>query len=189
MAQKESRWKKPLMIAFLIMVVLGFSVPLFQLGGNVDQSAQQVQPRLCQSDADCYLTCENTPVTVLCLQNLCIQNACTEFNLFSYVQQQQEIALNVIINDAPLVLQNRNDQDQFVRFNDGLVKLYAQGLPLFAIMEKAGITLTQQCLTVQGTQYCTGVDSKLEIMVNGQNTYLFGQYVPKNGDEIRIVYS
>lgn len=189
MVQKEPRWKKPLMIAFLIMVVLGFSVPLFNLGGNVDPSQQQAQPRLCQSDTECYLTCDNTPKEVLCLQNLCVQNSCTEFNLFPYVQQQQEIALSVIINDVPIALQNRNAQDLFVRFNEGLVELHGQGLSLSAIVEKAGIILQDQCLTVQGTQYCTDTDSKLEIMVNGQNTYLFGQYVPKEGDEIRVIYS
>ena len=189
LSQKESRWKKPLMIAFLVMIVLGFSVPLFQLGGNTDQTPQQVQPRLCQNDAECYLTCDDKPVEVLCQQNLCVQNSCTEFNLFPYLQQPQEIALSVMVNDVPLSLQNSNPKDLFVRFNDNIVQLHAQRVSLSSILEKAGIILQNQCLTMQGTTYCADTKSTLNITANGENTYQFGQYVPKEGDEIKIVYS
>lgn len=177
------------MIAFLVMIVLGFSVPLFNLGGNADQQAQQVQPRLCQHDAECYLMCDNKPVEVLCQQNLCVQNACDEFNLFSYQPQPEEIAVSVIINDAQIPLQNRQAQDLFVRFDENIVKLHARGLSLAAILEKAGIVLQDQCLTVTGTKYCPENEKKLNITVNGENTYLYGQYVPKPNDEIGIVYS
>lgn len=177
------------MIAFLVMIVLGFSVPLFNLGGNTDQSTQQIQPRLCQHDAECYLTCGDAPVEVLCQQNLCVQNSCTEFNPFPYRQQAEEIALSVIINGAPLSLQNRHAQDLFVRFEGGMAKLYAQGLSLADLVEKAGIIFAEQCLTIEGTKYCTDADSTLEVLVNGEKTYLFGRYVPKEGNEIKIVYS
>lgn len=177
------------MIAFLVMIVLGFSVPLFNLGGNTDQSPPKVQPRLCQNDAECYLTCNNKPVEVLCQQNLCMQNACDEFNLYPYRQQVEEIALGVIINDVPIILQNRNAQDLFVRFDGKVAQLHAQGLSLAAILEKAGIIFVEQCLTVEGTKYCPDADSTLEVLVNGEKTYLFGKYVPKEGDEIKIQYS
>lgn len=177
------------MIAFLLMVVLGFSVPLFQLGGNTDQTPQQVQPRLCQNDAECYLTCNDKPLEVLCQQNLCVQNSCTEFNLFPYQQQPQEIALSVTINGVPISLQNSNPQDFFVRFNDDIVQLHAPRVSLSTILEKAGIILLDQCLMVTGKQYCTDSDSTLNITANGENTYQFEQYIPQEGDEIRIVYS
>lgn len=177
------------MIAFLVMIVLGFSVPLFNLGGNTDQSPQNVQPRLCQNDAECYLTCNNKPVEVLCQQNLCVQNSCTEFNLFPYLQQQQEIALSLTINNAPISLQNSKAQDLFVRFNEGVVELHAQRISLSSILEKAGIILQDQCITRDGTSYCQEKSKALNITVNGENTYLYGQYVPKQNDEIKIVYS
>lgn len=179
------------MIAFLVMIVLGFSVPLFNLGGNTDTNpaAPPAQPRLCQYDAECYLMCNNKPVEVLCQQNLCVQNSCDEFNLFPYQQQAEEIALSVTIDGAPLSLHNRNTQDLFVRFDGGVTELHASGLSLTAILEKAGIIFTEQCLTAEGTRYCADTDSTLEVLVNGEKTYLFERYVPKEGDEIGIEYS
>lgn len=177
------------MLAFLIMIVLGFSVPLFNLGGNTDQTRQPTQPRLCQNDAECYLMCDNKPLEVLCQQNLCVQNACEEFNLFTYVQLPEEIALSITINDAPFMLKNRDEQDLFVRFEGQVAQLYARGLSLGTILEKAGILFAEQCLTVDGTTYCADADSTLEVLVNGEKTYLFEKYVPKEGEEIKIEYS
>lgn len=177
------------MLAFLVMIVLGFSVPLFNLGGNTDPAVQPAPPRLCQYDAECYLTCNDKPVEILCQQNLCVQNSCEEFNPFPYVQQPEEIALTVVIKDTPMTLKNRNAQDLFVRFDRGMAELHALGLSLAAILEKAGIIFTEQCLTAEGTRYCIESDSTLDVLVNGEKTYLFERYVPREGDEISIRYS
>ena len=186
MAQ-ENRWKKPLMIAFLIMVVLGFSVPLFNLGGNGNTPPQNSPPRLCQSDADCYLTCGQIALTILCSQNLCVQNSCDELGLFPYLQPSKYLALEVVINGTGIPLENKNAADLFVRFSNGIVEGHG-ALPLSAIVEKAGVLLQDQCITISGKQYCSSADAKLNITVNGQNTYLFGQYVPQESDEIMIAY-
>lgn len=178
------------MLAFLVMIVLGFSVPLFNLGGNADQeAAPPAQPRLCQNDAECYLMCDNKPVEILCQQNLCVQNACGEFNLYPYAQPPEEIALSITINDAPVMLKNRKEQDLFVRFDGKVAQLHTPGLSLATILEKAGIIFAEQCLTVDGTKYCADADSELEVLVNGEKTYLFERYVPKEGEEINIEYS
>lgn len=174
------------MIAFLIMVVLGFSVPLFNLGS--DSQPVQVQPRLCQSDADCYLTCGQIVLTILCSQNLCMQNSCNELGLFPYVQQPTSFALEVLINGQEIPLENKNANDVFARFSGDMVEAHA-ALPLSAIVEKAGMVMQNQCIIASGTQYCNGVNAMLNVTVNGQNTYLFGQYMPKEGDEIIITYS
>ena len=72
MGKKDKKlFSKILLILFLLMIVLGFTLPGFL---EFDEETQYIEPRICQNDADCYLMCEDIPVEVLCSQNLCQKN-------------------------------------------------------------------------------------------------------------------
>ncbi len=172
------------MLAFLVMLVIGFTVPLFQLDNQNPASTNTAEPRLCQSDADCYLLCEQQPVAVLCSENLCIRNGCEEYSLYPYSENPITFQLKVLLRGEERELQKVQQGDLFVEFGDAAGKdgLAAGGggevpdaggaesaggtggskvrmfsrLPLGRLLEKAGIRLAGQCLFLQGISYCTG---------------------------------
>ncbi len=187
MIKKEKMFSKVVMLVFLILVVIGFSVPLFNLGGNQAQTPENSEPRLCQSDADCYLMCDDKPVEVLCLQNLCQQNSCVEFNPFPYQSDPVTFSLNVLVDTRELALAS-NPSDLFVQFVSGDVQIFNSRLPLAAVLEKGGVQYTGQCLGINGTQYCTDAQNRVELWVNGNQSFSSGSYIPKQGDRIELKY-
>jgi hypothetical protein len=53
------------------------------------------------------------------------------------------------------------------------------------VLEKVNIIFDTQCLTFDLKQYCS---SDLHMTVNGENSTAFGNYIPKEGDVIKIEY-
>ena len=86
MKQKsKSLIRKTIVIVFMALIVLGFTVPGF-LHSNDENNNYAVEPRLCKTDAECYLTCDDLPVKVLCAENICQQNSCEEYAIFEFTE-------------------------------------------------------------------------------------------------------
>ena len=179
----QTGWAKAFMIFFLVMLVLGFSVPLINLGNEVPPAAE---PRLCQTDSDCYLMCD-TPVSVLCSQNLCQQNACDELQLYPF-GESRVFQLRLFVEQKRIQLSN-SDKDVFVTFSDEEVRTFTSGLTLGQILEKAAIRFTPNCFRVNGQDYCQSDTANVTMMVNGNSSYQYNDYVPENGDLIELRYS
>ncbi len=189
MKKRNESLRKAGMLIFLVLIVIGFSVPLFL--SPLDQStAPIIEPRVCQDDADCYLTCDSGVVASLCFQNLCMQNACDESSPFPYQQEPSIITLSVMINGQklPLAVQS-SSQDIFVQFEGDAVKLYSDRLSLSQILEKAGIIARYPCLISSGISYCVDNTHKLQFHINGVESFQYENYLPDTGDAIRIEYS
>lgn len=179
MAKTEKLLSKVIMIAFLAMLVLGFVVPAIL---NNSSSGSGVEPRMCTTDADCYLLCEDKPVNVLCLQNLCLVNSCEEKSYYEYSQDPVLFTINI----ENVTLEERgNDRNVFVKLEGNKVQSFASKLPLYYTLEKANIILDTQCLTFDKKQYCS---SDLQMKVNGNESTAFGNYIPQEGDVIEITY-
>lgn len=182
--------RKIVIITFLVMVVIGFTVP-----GILDfgDEQQYVPPRMCQNDADCYLECDGQPVAALCSQNLCAQNSCKEQAFYPYNTTPLLFTLGVKINDKTLNLANRsNANDFFVKFSgmpgEEQVSVYASNLALKEVLEKARVQMSGLCV-ITNQSYCTNEKEQLQMFVNGNASYSFGEYVPQEGDKVEVLYS
>ena len=139
MAEKGKLGYQIFMIAFLLMIVIGFTLPGI-LDGNTNTPIS-LEPRVCQHDADCYLTCDDTPLAVLCAQNLCQQNSCEELSLYPFQQQPIHFTLDITLLGEKLSLANRtNSNNFFATFSGSTVQSFSS-LPLGAIVEKANLAL------------------------------------------------
>lgn len=197
----NQRLNQILMIIFLLLIVIGFTVPAFLYN---DEETVQAQPRVCQSDSDCYLLCNEKPVMILCSQNLCQQNACEEKNnyekeRFAFNTTPHLINLELDLNKTKIELTNLTlPGNLFVRPKNGLLEgkleLYNQYLSLNQILEKFQTKLEGQCLKISSPQspqqYCSNpLENKtLKVFVNGEQNYAYGNYIPEEGDKIEIVY-
>jgi len=161
------------------MLVLGFVVPGI-LNNSSDSAA--IDPRMCNTDADCYLFCDDQPVNVLCLQNLCLVNSCEEKSYYGY--DQNPVSFTVSIENVTLDKRS-NEMDIFIKFDGNKVQSFNSKLPLYYILEKTNIILDTQCLTFDKRQYCS---SDLQMKVNGNESTAFGNYVPQEGDVIELSY-
>ena len=158
--KREKLFSKILLLFLTVMIVLGFTIP-----GFIDDGPQQfVEPRVCQVD--------EVPVAVLCSQNLCLQNSCGEGNYYPYSNEGITFELIVEEDGEELELIS-NEKDIFVKFNGDQVNLFSPGLSLGHVLEKLGMK----------------IDSSLgDVFVNDEQNYGYSQYVPEEGDRVRIVY-
>jgi hypothetical protein len=189
--KKNQRAKQIGMIVFLVLIALGFMVP-----GFIDPTDEESisEPRLCQNDAECYLLCDEVPIASLCSQNMCMQNSCEEKALYEYdLENPLDFFLSIEVNNKAISFLNRtNNNDIFVTFNnnkDGSeVKLFSSGLALRHILDKAGFYINEQCLQVDSINYCNDEDNELKIIVNGETSGAFENFIPKAGDKVKIEY-
>ena len=170
---------KVVIIVFLVMLILGFVVPGIL---NRPSDSSVTEQRMCNTDADCYLFCEDQPVNILCLQNLCLVNSCEEKNYYNYNQNPISFTVNI----QNITLEERSSKtDIFVKLTGNKVQAFTSKLPLYYALEKAAIILDTQCLTFDKRQYCS---SDLHMTVNGNQSTAFGNYIPQEGDIIQIEY-
>lgn len=184
--KKKNLFGKIIIVLFLVMIVLGFTIP-----GFIDDEPSQGQtaPRLCQTDADCYLTCDGVPTKVLCSQNICQQNSCDEFNYYQFNDEPLTFNLLIEIDGQMQELASRADsKDFFVKSDQNAVQLFSKGLSLGHVLEKVNIALTPDCIALESVQYCRDEEKSLSLLVNGEKSYGFSDFVPEEGDEVRIVY-
>ena len=167
--KKDKLFSKILLLFLTVMIVLGFTIPAF-----MDQGQDTfVEPKICLTDTDCYLMCGEDgyePVTVLCSQNLCQQNSCEENNYYPFKSEAISFSL-VVEKDGVSVDLVGSDKDIFVKFNGNIVSFYSSGLSLGHALEKANLE----------TDFS-------EIYVNGEENYAFSEFVPEEGDKVKIVY-
>src|SRR3989344_4739198 len=180
MPKDKKLFSKIFIIFILLLMVVGFSVPLFNLGGNGSTDpTKKAEPRLCTTDSDCYLVCDDKPLTILCSQNLCLQNACNEYALYPFREMPVNFNLNVEIDNAEIDLASRTDpKDLMVKFGEK-VQVFSWGLPLVFILEKVDMTLNENCLTVDNQQHCDNGGKKLQFLLNGNETLPNPNYYPK----------
>ena len=168
--KKKEQLTKTLMVGFLLLVALGFMVPGFlDLG---DEQQQYVEPRICQTDADCYLMCGESgtePVEVLCTENLCYQNFCEEYTSFPY--QSEPITFQLTIANLTLT-ELSNSNNLFVKFSNDQVQVFTTGLTLDRILEKLN--------------YNFNLPMTLE--VNGEESDYYGSYLPQEDDTIKLSF-
>lgn len=190
---KNKRFSKIIMIIFLIMIVVGFTVPLFNLDNTQAQQQATAEPRLCQNDADCYLLCNDKPVEVLCSQNLCQQNGCEEAAIYPYTATPITFDLKIKVEGKEINLVNRsNSKDLFVQFKDSTVSVHSFEFPLALILEKLSIGLTSECLFLgkgPDNRYCNTEQKQLRLLVNGEESFRYGELVPAEGDKVEIEYN
>ncbi len=187
MSKTRNLFGKVAMIAFLVMVVVGFTVPIV-LNNIKPDSNTYVEPRLCQTDVDCGLLCDDLPVMVLCGQNICQQNACTQQSYYPFTEKPVTFTLNVIVENQSIDIASRaNKNNFFVIFEKDRVKVYANGLNVAQILEKANMKMNGQCMTIDQT-YCAKEGHIWVMRVKGQESPLF-DYTPQEGDVIELVYS
>jgi len=166
--QQKQLLSKILLLALIIMIVIGFTLPTFL---NNEPQTQQAKRRICQTDSDCYLMCgeeKNQPVSVICTENLCQQNSCEEWTPYPY--QAEPVTFELKIEN--LSLKNSSQaKDLFVKFEGSQVKVFTAGLSLERILEKLDYTF---------------VGEQLELNINGDISSYYGGYVPQQDDKIEI---
>lgn len=173
--KKENRFSKVVMLVILVMVTIGFTLPGFlEFGDEGGEVVGEVEERVCQRDEDCYLMCDGSVVAVLCYQNMCKQNACFEESFYPFVEEPLTFELEMVVDGSEVDLEEKsNDKDVFVTFIGGEIQLFSSNLRLKHVLEKAGFVLGAE-----------GV----EVWVNGEQHYAYGEYRPKEGDKIKVIY-
>ncbi len=169
--KKKEQLIKTITVIFLLLVTLGFMVPGFMDLGNDHQ--QYAEPRICQSDADCYLMCgedNSQPVEVFCSENLCQQNFCDEYAVFPF--QPEPLTFTLEIADLNLV-ELSNAQDIFVKFSNNQVQVFTPDLSLDYILEKLNYDFSVP----------------MELNVNGESSDYYNSYIPAEDDLVKISFS
>jgi len=176
------------MLIFLILVVVGFTAPIF-INNLEPTTTISAEPRPCITDTDCSLICTDEPVAILCSNNLCAQNTCNERNYYPYNQTFTSFTLNIKLNNTlinPILLANK--QDFFIIFEKNQVKTFSPLINLAQILEKINTKLDSQCLTINNTAHCIINNHKLQLNINNKQSYQF-DYIPQNNDQIEIIYT
>jgi len=185
-------FKKAGMIAFLVLIVVGFTVPAF-LNAPEETTSSYAEPRLCREDTDCTLLCNDEPVPVLCSQNLCQMNSCNEYNLYEFQETPLSFTVQIRLNNETYSLAERISQNNYFvtvkqNKNEDTVSIYSKAMSLGQIFEKANIYFDENCFTIDSSSYCKNSKYNLTFTVNDHEDYTYNQFLPLDGDEISIVY-
>lgn len=171
MVKSKQRITQVLMIVFLVLVVVGFTVPGFLNFG--EETNTLAEPRICQNDAQCYLMCgenQNEPVAVPCSQNLCLRNDCNEPSFYPY--QSEPITFKLTVANLSLEKLS-NPSNIYVVFKDDQVKIFTAGFSLAQILERINFDFSKKAMNVS---------------INGEEAAYYPSYVPKEGDKIILTY-
>jgi len=188
--KREKLFSKILVLTFLVLVILGFTVPGFiNSADNVPLASTQAEPRLCNTDADCYLSCGDNPEPSACVQNLCQKNSCSEGTLYTVLDQPLTFSLDVEVNGTSLDFSTRiNTQNFLTTFSGNQVSLFAKNFQLEQLFERLNLKLDDECIYVDNNVYCNSQDNHLTMQVNGAESLAYANYVPQQDDQIKIVY-
>ncbi len=188
-AQKKELLRKMLVITFLVLLVVGFTVPQFLFSNtNGNQPIETAEPRLCRTDADCYLVCGEKPTAVLCTENLCQQNSCEELSYYEFQENPVTFSLDVVVDGDKIDIASRLDpQAIFVKIVGGTIRLFSSRLTLQQVLEKMNLRLDTQCLSMGEISYCSDAEKTLTLRVNGEETVL-DRYIPQEKDKIVLEY-
>ena len=155
MVLSSKLWAKVVVIGFLILLVLGFTVPGF-INPTSPTGQEPVPQRMCRTDAECYLLCDGKPTNVLCSQNLCQQNSCEEYSPYPWKESGMEITLRILVEDKTIQITNLTEErNTYVSVEEGdQVRLFSDNLVLRHVLEKMDVKLTPECLLIEGNQWC-----------------------------------
>lgn len=170
MAESKKRVTQVLTIIFLVLVVVGFTIPGFL---NLGEDQEYIEPRICQNDAQCYLMCgenQNEPVAVPCSQNLCLQNDCNEQSIYPY--QLNPITFQLTVSNLSLEKLS-NPSNIYVVFKGQEVKVFTAGFSLAQILEKINFDFSTKVINVS---------------INGEESSYYPGYIPKEEDKIILTY-
>jgi len=168
----------------MFLIALGFMVPGFLNAPlSNEDGGTYVEPRLCQSDNDCYLTCDNKPVKVLCSQNLCFQNSCKEYSPYQFIENAVSFSLDVQADNSNvnLIPQANN---LFVTAEKGKINVHTYSLPLGVVLDRLGVTFTNTCAQINTNSYCVP-EWNVSIIKNGNHSSL--QAVALQDDDVKIL--
>lgn len=170
MVKSKQKITQVLMIIFLFLIVVGFTIPGFL---NFGEDQAYIEPRICQNDAQCYLMCgenQNEPVAVPCSQNLCLRNDCNEPSFYSY--QLEPIMFQLTVSNLSLEKLS-NPSNIYVVFKGQEVKVFTAGFSLAQILERINVDFSEKVMNVS---------------INGDVSAYYSGYIPKEGDKIILTY-
>lgn len=72
--------------------------------------------------------------------------------------------------------------------NGTVIHRHKEGLTLGYALSSLGITLTEKCITINGTEYCTDSANSLKFFVNGTRSLAFDRYVFMPSDKMLISF-
>lgn len=195
----EKKWLKVTYLILMVLVAAGFTLPgiMYFGGGDSDSTTVTVgDDRICSTDSDCYLACGEELKMSLCYQNLCMDNSCNEERNYEYNETGYEFDLKIHVSGEIIDLSERaNEKNFFTEFSSlsetkesNLVKIHTDFLSMNQILEKVGMSLNSQCLTINSTSYCRSDSYKLSFTINGEDNYSYGNAVPEEGDLVEILF-
>jgi hypothetical protein len=182
---KSQKLKQAVVLTLMFLIALGFMVPGFiNAPLSNEDSGTYVEPRLCQTDADCYLTCDNVPLKVLCSQNLCFQNSCKEYSPYPFVENAVSFSLDVQADktNVNLVTQPNN---LFVTSESNTVKVHTYGLPLGVVLDRVGVSFINNCANIGTNSYCIP-DWNITFLRNGNHSSLQSVALPTDSVKVLI---
>ena len=169
--RKDSKLiSKIMMYTLLITIVLGFTIPVLDFGDE-SSNGQTVEQRICQTDSDCYLICDDLPVEVFCSQNLCKQNSCSESSLYPF--QESGLVFSLVIESAGEKVDSVvRDGDLFVVVDGDKVSLHTEDLSFGHVLEKLGYSVDPE---------------QMELTVNDEKIYSIKNYLVQENDVVKLV--
>lgn len=101
--------------------------------------------------------------------------------------------VKVYINGHTIDFSQRKYQlaSRFIHFEEGIgdvVHIHATGLTIGHLFKSLGIDFNDNCIVVEGKNYCNENDKKLKFYANGKPNNEFDNYVIKNLDKYLISY-
>ena len=180
---KSQKLKQAVVLTLMFLIALGFMVPGFLNAPLGEENLDYVEPRLCQTDNDCYLTCNNAPVKVLCSQNLCSQNSCKEYSPYSFIENAVSFSLDVQVDNSNINVISQPD-NIFVTADKRKVNVHTYSFPLGAVLDRLGVTFINNCVQVSTESYCVP-EWNVTILKNGNHSTI--QSVAQEGDEVKVL--
>ncbi len=191
--RKKNRFekvKKYGVLTLLILITLGFLIP-----GFIQPQEEPVNPsdvKVCSSDNDCYLTCDNKLTSVLCFRNICEIDSCESAPQYEFSEVPEDISIAITLEGEELNLNDRFTQfgvgTFFVNFRQDGAELYTTRVPLGYILENVGIRIQNSCLIIDAQSYCEDelTQNTLRTKVNGQERFLSEDLLISRGDALTI---
>ncbi len=101
--------------------------------------------------------------------------------------------VKIYISGQPIDFSQKKYQltTSYIHFEDGLgdvVHIHATGMRISHLLKSVGMNFKNNCLVVEGTDYCDEKDKKLKFYVNGKLNTEFENYLIKDLDKMLISY-
>lgn len=180
------------MVFLLIAITLGFLVPGFLQGDGSEAIVNPADIKICYSDTDCYLTCDDGLKSVMCYRNICEIDSCeyAPLNEFNPIGEEFTLSITVLGEEInlPEYFATFGQGTFFMSMTDEAMQLFTPRLPLGYIFEKVGIVLQDSCISINGTQNCEDETHVITSTLNGEERSASNDLLISKGDVLTIVY-